>query len=54
MKSCNKMIKCWDNSFRPCKRESGHKEGCNPFYNEAPKKPKILNLFKKVLDTAGI
>lgn len=43
---CGKMVRCWDNSSRPCVRHAGHTPGqCNPFSTDhpfdkgAPKKP---------------
>lgn len=34
---CGKEIRCWDYMLRPCLRDKGHLDGCNPFSNSYPK-----------------
>lgn len=36
MKECGKLVNTIDRKRQPCKREMGHKDGCNPFSNTAP------------------
>lgn len=34
MLTCGNIIRCWDNTNRPCICQPKHLGGCNPFYPE--------------------